>query len=73
MEPIMTSPEHDSDSPAKRLEQMKSEFLAAQQRRRDRARPAVTSPDDTVDGPHLTGPADREPSDIIDPMAQVLR
>ena len=41
-----------------RLERMKSEFLAAQQRRRERAPDAAARPDDTDDGPLMAGPAD---------------
>jgi len=47
----------ESDPGEDRLERMKSEFLAAQQRRRARA-PGATRPDDTNDGPLLAGPDD---------------
>jgi len=43
---------------AERLERMKREFLAAQQRRRARAPEATARPDHTDDVPPLAGPAD---------------
>jgi hypothetical protein len=54
----MTSLEHDRDSPADRLERMKCEFLAAQQRRRERVSHAGPRPDDKDDGPLVAGPPD---------------
>jgi hypothetical protein len=55
----MTSIDYDGDSQAQRLERMKSEFQAAQKRRRERAHHATALPDDTDDGPLMAGPADR--------------
>jgi hypothetical protein len=49
--------EDEGVSQAERLERMKSEFLAAQQRR-GRAPHATARRDDTDDGPILVGPAD---------------
>jgi hypothetical protein len=54
----MTSIFHEDDSQADRLERMKSEFLAAQQRRGARTRPAPRGPDDTLAGPVIADPAD---------------
>jgi hypothetical protein len=54
----------DGDPQAERLEQMKSEFLAAQQRRRERALHATSRPHDTDDGPLQAGPADETPTGI---------
>jgi hypothetical protein len=53
----MTSINDERDPQAQRLEQMKNEFLVAQQRRRERARGAASRHDDTGDGPPLAGPA----------------
>jgi hypothetical protein len=52
------------DPQAERLERMKSEFLAAQQRRRDRVPAAALGPEHTDDGPTLAGPADGALSSI---------
>ena len=49
--------EDEGVSQAERLERMKSEFLAAQQRR-GRAPHATARRDGTDDGPILAGPAD---------------
>ena len=48
----------DAVDPGQRLERMKSEFLAAQQRRCNRAPDATARPDHTDDGPPVAGPAD---------------
>jgi hypothetical protein len=50
--------EDEGISQAERLERMKREFLAAQQRRRGRAPHATARPDDTDNGPPMAGPAD---------------
>jgi hypothetical protein len=47
----------ESDPQAQRLEQMKNEFLIAQQRRRERTPAAAPRPDHTDDRPLLAGPA----------------
>jgi len=49
--------EDEGDSPALRLERMKTEFLVAQQRRREGTPEAAARAGDTDDGPLLTGPA----------------
>ena len=54
----MTSVIDDGELPAQRLERMRSEFVVAQQRRRDKASHAAPRPDDTDSGPLLAGPAD---------------
>jgi hypothetical protein len=51
----MTSLEHDGDSPDA-VERMKSEFLAAQQRRRDIAPSATRHPDENGEGPLIADP-----------------
>ena len=56
--------EDEGISQAERLERMKREFLAAQQRRRGRAPQATARPDDTDDGPLLAGPAAGTPTGI---------
>jgi hypothetical protein len=53
---LADSLEDEGDSQLQRLERMKSEFLVAQQRRRERM-PDATRPGDTDAGPLLTGPA----------------
>jgi hypothetical protein len=53
----MLAADDEGDPQAQRLERMKSEFLVAQQRRRDRAPEVAPRPGDTDDGPLLTGPA----------------
>ena len=53
----MTSIDGDRDSQAQRLEQMKNDFLVAQQRRRQRAPGAAPRHEDTGEGPPLAGPA----------------
>jgi hypothetical protein len=60
----MTSTDDERDSDAKRLERMKDAFLAAQQRRRDRAPTAPVRHDETGDRPHLTAQATTRPHDI---------
>ena len=55
---LADSLEVEDDSPMQRLARMKSEFLAAQQRRRERAPEVAPRPGDTDDGPILAGPAD---------------
>jgi hypothetical protein len=62
----------NSDSVGERLERMRSEFLAAQQRRRDRAKPGTTRPDDTDDGPLTGDPADEKVSGIATVRAVIL-
>ena len=47
---------------AERLERMRSEFLVAQQRRRQGENPAATRPDHTDDGPLLEDPAAGTPT-----------
>ena len=54
----------DAVDPRQRLELMKSEFLAAQQRRCNRAPDANARPDHTDDGPPVAGPADKTLSGI---------
>ena len=53
----MTSIDDDRDSQAQRVQQMKNDFLLAQQRRRQGAPGAPSRHDDTGDGPPLAGPA----------------
>jgi hypothetical protein len=48
----------DGDSQAERLARMKSEFLAAQQRRREKPRESASRSDGTEGGPLQKGPAD---------------
>jgi len=48
----------DAVNPGQRLERMKNEFLAAQQRRCNMAPGAAARPDHTDDGPPVAGPAD---------------
>ena len=60
----MTSIDDDRDPQVERLEWMKSEFLVAQQRRRDRAPKAASRNDDTDNRPPLAGPADDDVADI---------
>ena len=55
---LADSLEVEGDSEMQRLERMKSEFLVAQQRRRERALEAGPRPGDKDDGPILAGPAD---------------
>jgi len=57
----MTSIDDDRDPKVQRLEQMKTDFLVAQQRRRERA---ASRPGDTGDG---DGPP------LADPVAAALR
>ncbi len=45
----MTSIDHNDDTPAQRLARMQHEFLAAQQRRRERPSTRAAHPDDTND------------------------
>ena len=53
----MTTMDDDRDPQAERLEQMKNEFLVAQQRRRERAAPGAPSRhDDAGNEPPLAGP-----------------
>jgi hypothetical protein len=56
--------EFEGDLQVQSLEQMKSEFLAAQQRRRGRVPQPASRPDDTDDGPVQAGPADPTPIGI---------
>jgi hypothetical protein len=49
---------------AERLARMKSEFLAAQQRHRNRVPDAASRPADTDDRPPQAGPADGTPIGI---------
>ena len=53
----MTSTDTDREPGAERLEQMKNDFLAAQQRRRNSTPAAAARPDETGKGPDLAGPA----------------
>ena len=58
----MLNASNDDGTPqAERLEQMKREFLVAQQRRREK--PPQPS-DGTDDGPLLAGPSDKTPTSI---------
>jgi hypothetical protein len=56
--------EEESGSQLPRLDGMRSEFLVAQQRRRERAPDVAPRPDDTDDGPPPADPADERPSAI---------
>jgi hypothetical protein len=59
----MLNASHDDGTPqAERLEQMKREFLVAQQRRREQ--PPRSRSDGTDDGPLLAGPSDKTPTSI---------
>jgi hypothetical protein len=60
----VTTIDLNGDSQGQHLERMKSEFLAAQQRRRDRATHAATHPDDSDAGPPTGGPDDEQLSGI---------
>jgi hypothetical protein len=60
----MTSTVDDRDSHAKRLERMRNDFLAAQQRRRDRAPTEAVRHEETGDGPRLTAHGADRPHDI---------
>jgi hypothetical protein len=53
----MLAADDEGDPQAQRLERMKSEFLVAQQRHRERALEAAARPDSTDEGPLLAGPA----------------
>ena len=53
---LAASFEDEGDSQVQRLERMKSEFVVAQQRRRERAPEVAPRPGDTDDGPLLAGP-----------------
>jgi len=55
---MVSDNESEGDPQPQSLERMKTEFLVAQQRRRDRACAAVAHPDHTNDGPLGAGPAD---------------
>ncbi len=55
---LADSLEDKGDSPMQRLERMKSEFLVAQQRRRESAPEDAPRLGGTDDGPLLAGPAD---------------
>jgi hypothetical protein len=55
----------DDDNPqAERLERMKSEFLVAQQRRRERPPESDSRSEVTDDGPLQAGPDDGTPTGI---------
>ena len=51
-----TNPDADREKPVKSLEWMQHEFLAAQQRRRDRMPAALSRHDDTGSEPPQAGP-----------------
>lgn len=60
----MLNASNDDGTPqAERLEQMKREFLVAQQRRREQP-PHASRSDGTDDGPLLSGPSDKTPTSI---------
>jgi hypothetical protein len=54
----------DDDPHAERLRRMKSEFLVAQQRRREKPSEAASRSDGTEDSPLQGGPADGTPAGI---------
>ena len=61
----MLNASNDEGTPqAERLEQMKSEFLVAQQRRREKPLEAAARSDGTDDGPLQAGPTDETPAGI---------
>jgi hypothetical protein len=59
----------DGRDKVERLEQMKNEFLAAQQRRRDRVRGIAPRPDETGAEPPVGGPT----TEGLHAVAVVLR
>jgi hypothetical protein len=56
----VTTLDLNGDSQEQNLERMKSEFRAAQQRRRHREHQAAPRPHDTNDAPRDAGPGDRD-------------
>lgn len=54
----------DGNPQAERLERMKSEFLVAQQRRREKSPESASRSEVTEDGPLQAGPADATPTGI---------
>ncbi len=63
---MLSANSDDANPQAERLERMKSEFLAAQQRRRANLPEAAVRPGDTGDGPIQTRPAGETPAVIAD-------
>ena len=61
----MLAADDEGDPQAERLERMRSEFLVAQQRRRQSAPPTATRPDHTDGSPLLQNPAAGTPTATV--------